>query len=190
MAIERERIPTIATVAGDPAAWGWTLASGIVLVLAGVLALIAPTATTVYLAIFLAWVLVIAGAAGIVMGLRTRDPQRRWFDLLYGAASLVLGIVLLARPLAGALSLTLAFVLWLAVRGLIELIGAGRAQNRGLRTGLVVAGLVNLLLAALLFFNFPYPAVQVIGLFVGISFLFAGMLTLAAAFQLRRLAHS
>ena len=181
--------PTAAAVAGNPNSWGWALASGILLVVAGVFALAAPGAATVAFAIFFGWLLLIAGVAGIVMGIRTRSAHERWLDLLYGVASLVLGAVMLIHPIAGALSLTLAFAIFLAFRGAVEIGGALRAGRGQLRTMLIVAGVVNLLLAVLLLTGFPYPAVQAIGLFVGISFLIGGIATIAAAIQLRRLAN-
>jgi uncharacterized membrane protein HdeD (DUF308 family) len=179
--------PTVVTVAGSPEGWGWTLASGIVLVLAGLLSLAAPLATVAYIAIFLGWVLLIAGIAGIVMGIRTRSRHQRSIDLLYGIASALIGIVLLDRPLIGAIGIVYALAIWLAVRGVVELVAASRTAPGRVRSLLILAGVLNLLFAILLIV-FPLIGAQLFGLLVAISFLVGGIVTIIAALQLRRLA--
>ncbi len=179
--------PTAATVAGSPQGWGWTLASGIVLVLAGLFSLAAPLATTVAIAIFFGWLFLIAGIAGILMGIRTRSRHRRSIDLLYGIASALIGIVLLDQPLLGAIGITYALAIWLAVRGVAELIAVSRTPAGRVRTLLGLAGAINLLFAVLLVV-FPLMGAQLVGLVVAISFLVGGVVTILAAIQLRRLA--
>jgi uncharacterized membrane protein HdeD (DUF308 family) len=180
--------PTIAGATAPPSAWGWVLASGGVMLVAGIVALAAPIGTSLVFTIALGWILVIAGVAGMVAGLRARSAHRRSLDLVYGAASLAIGLLALLEPASATAALTLGFALWLAVRGIAELVGATRVRAGRIRVLLVVAGLVNLLLAAALLASWPFPAIEVIGLFVGISLLVAGAVTVATAMQLRRLA--
>lgn len=172
---------------GRPNAWGWVLASALVLIAAGALSVAAPAFTTVAISVILGWVLVIAGIAGIVMGIRAHSAHRRWSDLLYGIVSLGVGIWILYFPVAGAASLTLAFAVWLLFRGIIEIGGAFRSRSGRMRGGLLLAGIVNLIFAILLFVWFPW-SIWVVGLFVGISFLLGGLLSLVAAFELRHAA--
>ena len=179
--------PTAASVAGSPQGWGWTLASGIVLVLAGLFSLAAPLATMAAIAIFLGWLLLIAGIAGIVMGIRTRSRHQRSIDLLYGIASALIGIVLLDQPLIGAIGIAYAMAIWLAVRGVAELIAVSRTAPGRVRSLLALAGALNLLFAVLLVV-FPLIGAQLVGLVVAISLLVGGAVTILAAIQLRRLA--
>ncbi len=158
------------------------------MVVAGIVALAAPIGTSLVVTIALGWILTILGVAGIVMGLRAHTAHRRSLDLVYGAASLAIGLVALLEPASATAALTLGFALWLAVRGLAELVGATRAGQGRIRTLLIVAGLVNLLLAAALLASWPFPAIEVIGLFVGLSLMIAGVVAIATAMQLRRLA--
>lgn len=76
------------------------------------------------------------------------------------------------------------------LRGASELIAARRAGAGRLRGALVAVGLANWVLAGLLLAAFPSPAVKFIGLFVGLSCLGGGLVTILAALQLRRLAHA
>jgi len=165
--------------------WEWTMAAGVVLLLAGILSLAAPGFTTVAITVLLAWVLVFVGVAGIVVGIRSHSVHRRWTDILYGAASLIVGLFILFDPVAGAASLTLVFAVWLAFRGTIELGGARRVGPGRLRGTLIAIGIVDWLLAIMLFLAFPFPAVQMLGVFVGVSLLLGGLVTMLAAWQLR-----
>jgi uncharacterized membrane protein HdeD (DUF308 family) len=165
--------------------WEWTMGAGVVLLLAGILSLAVPGFTTVAITVLLAWVLVFVGIAGVVIGIRSRSVHRRWTDILYGAASLLVGLFILFDPVAGAASLTLVFAVWLAFRGTIELGGARRARPGRLRGILIATGLVDWLLAIMLFLAFPFPAVQMLGMFVGVSLLLGGAVTMLAAWQLR-----
>jgi uncharacterized membrane protein HdeD (DUF308 family) len=179
---------TAASLVGSPQGWGWTMASGIVLVLAGIFSLLAPLATVTAFAILLGWILLIAGIAGIVMGIRTRSAHQRSIDLLYGIVSFVIGLVMLVHPLAGAVGITYALAVWLAVRGIVEIAAALRTPGGHVRGLLLLTGAVNVLLAILMLV-FPLMGAQIFGLFVAISFLFGGLVTILAAVQLRRLAH-
>jgi uncharacterized membrane protein HdeD (DUF308 family) len=167
--------------------WRWIMACGVLLVLAGMLVLAAPGFTTVGIAVLLGWVLLLAGVGGIVMGLRSHSAQRRWTDLLYGGASTLIGLLLLVFPVAGAATLALAVAFWLAFRGAVEIGGARVAGPGPLRGMLLLVGAVDWVLAFLLIANFPFPAVQMLGVFVGLSLLLGGAVTLLAAWQLRRL---
>lgn len=169
-----------------PRGTGMLLALGILLIVGGLLAILLPGATALAATIIAGWVLLLIGVAGIVMGVRTRRDHGRVSDIVLGVLSVIAGLVLIFDPLRGALSLTLVLSIWLLVRGVMELIGASRSTGSG-RTLLIVAGLVDLLLAGLLFFAYPFPAVQMAGLFVGISLLFRGVTTTIAAAALRRL---
>lgn len=170
---------------GRPAGTGLLLALGIFLIAGGVLAILLPGATAIAAAVVVGWVLLLVGAAGISMGLRTRRSHGRVSDIVLGVLSIVAGLVILFDPLRGAVSLTFVLSLWLLVRGIMELMGAGRSSGR-LRGLLVLSGIVDLVLAAILFFAFPFPAVQFAGLFVGISLLFRGVTTTMVAATVRR----
>jgi len=170
----------------DPDGWRWIMACGALLVVAGLLVLAAPGFTTVGMAVLLGWVLLIAGVAGIVMGIRSHSLHRRWADMLHGGASALIGLLLLVFPVAGAATLALAVALWLAFRGAVE-IGGSRAAGPGpVRGTLLLVGAMDWLLAFLLIANFPFPAVQMLGIFVGLSLLLGGAATLLAAWQLHR----
>ena len=166
--------------------WGWVLAIGIVMLIAGVAALFLPGLATLSASLALGWILLLYGIAGIVMGVKARHGRGHGIDLLYGILSLVAGLVLLFFPLSGVLSFTLAVAAWLLARGVIELITGFRYA--GERALMLIMGVLDLILGVILVLGWPFPAVQLVGIFIGISFIMGGVATIVAAFGLKRLA--
>jgi uncharacterized membrane protein HdeD (DUF308 family) len=161
------------------------MACGVLLLIAGILCLAAPGFTTAAVAVLLGWILLFTGVAGVVMGLRSHGIHKRWTEILYGAGSILVGLLVIVDPVVGAASLAMIVAIWLFWRGMIEF-GASRVAGPGPTRGmLLLLGVVDWLLALLLVLNWPFPAVQMLGVFVGLSLLLGGAVTMLAAWQLR-----
>src|SRR5581483_9402951 len=114
----------------DPLSPGWSLALGVVLLVAGVLALLFPLVAAVAAAIYFAWFALFAGVFAIVVAVRTRhEPQFGW-RLGLGILYAVLGAWLLLNPLAGAAALALFVGAVLFATGIVELVLAFRRRPR------------------------------------------------------------
>lgn len=165
--------------------WSWTMACGVLLALAGILSIAAPGFTTVAIAVVLGWILIFSGVGGIVLGLRSHGTHRRWMDVMYGIGSVLVGLLVLIYPAAGAASLVFLFAAWLAWRGAVNL-GSARVAGPGRMRGfLLLVGVIDWVLAFLLIASWPFPAVQMLGVFVGLSLLLGGLVTMLAAWELR-----
>ena len=167
--------------------WGWVLAIGVLTLVAGIAMLSAPVFTTVAAAIFAGWLLLILGVAGIVIGVQSRRSTGRVWDIVTGALSAIAGMYMLLFPVSGAMTLTLGVAVWLAVRGVMWIVAALRGASGGYRALMVLNGIIDLVLAALLFVGFPYPAIGFIGIAIGVSLIFGGVSTIMAALALRKL---
>ena len=112
----------IFTSQGDPDR-GWHIAGGVLGILAGALSLAWPGVTAItFVYVIAAWALS-TGVAKIVAGLFSRVVQHRWWLVLSGALSLIFGVVMAARPGAGALGLLFVIGIY-AVSAGITLIGS------------------------------------------------------------------
>jgi uncharacterized membrane protein HdeD (DUF308 family) len=105
--------------------WGWLLAGGIVSIGAGVVAFAWPGITAVaLLAVIAAWA-VLTGIAQIVNAIRLRRHLRgEWMLAAGGILSIVFGVLLAARPAAGALAVTWLIGLYALLFG-ATLVGLG-----------------------------------------------------------------
>src|SRR5579862_2553281 len=87
--------------------WGWIVAFGVFLDLAGVIALGSLLFVTVIGVVFVGALMTLAGIAELVMGFRARDWGHFLLWVLGGALYLAAGIFTITNPFLAALVLTL-----------------------------------------------------------------------------------
>jgi uncharacterized membrane protein HdeD (DUF308 family) len=164
--------------------WGWLLALGILMVLLGLFAIAAPVVATIAVQIMLGWLLVIGGIAQGVHAFMVKGWAGFLLALLSAILYLVVGILLLINPVAGAVALTIIFAAFLVVEGIFKIVMALRVRDHRGWGWLLASGIVSLILGALIWAQWPSSALWVIGLLVGIQLVFTGwalvMLALAA----------
>ncbi len=104
--------------------WGWFLALGIISIILGVIALVDSIAATIVSMIFFGWVLLIAGIVEAVHTFRHWRSGHVFLHSLNAVLSLVVGLMLLRHPLAGALVMTLLLAAYFTVAGIFRIIAA------------------------------------------------------------------
>ncbi|HLH01380.1 MAG TPA: HdeD family acid-resistance protein [Bryobacteraceae bacterium] len=167
--------------------WKWLLTIGILLVILGLFAIGDAFAVTVASMVFFGWVLLIAGIAQAVQAFRHRRTGHMWLHVLNAVLWIVVGILLLLSPLAGALVLTLLMAAYFLVTGIFRIIAASVAPVQGW-PWILLSGIVNVVLGILIWLHWPASALWVIGLFIGIDLLITGWSQIMLAFALRKLA--
>ena len=115
----------------------WTnVLIGVVGVLAGLVAIFLPGETAVVLLVIIAIWAIVAGVAQIVGGIALRSTMpHAWFLIVTGALTLILGVVLLFDPGAGALALVTTIAIFAIVWGISLIMMSFRL--RGLRNNVV-----------------------------------------------------
>ncbi len=159
--------------------WGWLLAYGIASVVIGILAFLWPLSATIAATWGVAVSLIVAGVIAVAAGARAHGTEPRGYAIGFGILSVVLGIAMLAAPIAGAVSLTILVAIWLGSRGILE-IGLG-ARYRRHRFAMIALGIVNILLAIYVIVMLPLAALTLPGFLLGVSFLSGGAVAIAQA---------
>src|SRR4029077_14092485 len=100
------------------------------------------------------------------------------------------GIVLLASPVSGVISLTLVLILFFVMEGVASIMFAleHRRHSTGRWGWMLASGIVDLVLAAIIFAGLPGTAAWAIGLLVGINMLFGGAALIGLALHAPRAA--
>lgn len=98
-----------------------------------------------------------------------------------------LGFYLLARPVAGLESLTLALVFYLVLEGVLEFVLSFQLRPLPGRGWLLFDGIVTLVLAAVIGSAWPISSVWAIGTLVGVSMFFSGITRLMLSVAARRI---
>ena len=170
--------------------WGLFLAEGLVLCLLGLAAIIVPPIAGLAATIFLGWLFVVAGIVGIVATSRARRVPGYGWSLLSAIIALIAGAVLLWSPLQGLATLTLVLTAFFVADGVLMIILAiaHRRELTGKWEWMIINGLIDLILAALIITGFPGTLVWAFGLFVGIDLLFGGFALIAIALTARQAA--
>ena len=156
--------------------WGRFLVQGAFLIALGLLAAALPVFTTLAVEILVGWLLIIGGAWRAVSLVRsTRMPGRGW-SLAMALVAITLGALLVAMPLAGMLTLTMLLVTYLVLEAFGKML-FGLDLRRHSRSWIWVfaTGVLDLVLAALIFAGWPSTAAWAIGLLVAINMIFFGI---------------
>jgi uncharacterized membrane protein HdeD (DUF308 family) len=167
--------------------WKLFLIEGIVLVILGVAAVMLPLIATLAIAVLVGWVFLLSGIIGLAATFRMRHAPGFWWSLLSGIIGVVAGIVLLRWPLSGALSLTLVLTTFLVLEGVVSIMFAleHKRELSGRWGMMLLSGLVDLILAGMIFVGLPGTAAWAIGLLVGINMIFGGSALIAMALHAR-----
>jgi uncharacterized membrane protein HdeD (DUF308 family) len=155
--------------------WVLFFVQGLILIAFGLLAIGEPMVATLAVTVFAGWLFLVGGIIGLAgMFTSHRVPGFLW-ALITALLSIAIGIYLLWHPLTGIVSLTLAVALFFAAQGISHIITAISQRNVLSSWGWVLlAGVANLILAAIIWSGFPGTAEWVLGLLFGINLLFWG----------------
>jgi uncharacterized membrane protein HdeD (DUF308 family) len=169
--------------------WRFFLGEGIVLVILGLAAVVIPPIATLAVEILIGWILLASGVVGLISTFRMRGAPGFSWSLVSAVAAVVAGVLLLAWPLSGALSLTIILTVFLFLEGFASIMLALSHRNGfSSRWGLLlVSGIVDLVLAGIIVMGLPGTAAWAIGLLVGINMIFGGSTLIAMALHARRL---
>jgi uncharacterized membrane protein HdeD (DUF308 family) len=170
--------------------WKLLLTIGIVMSLAGVFSIIVPIVTSITVAIFVGWALVVGGAVQFAHVIRRDAGWERIWRLFLAVITVLAGLSLLLFPLSGTITLTVVLVVWLFLSGGAQL--AGWWQTRHIEGSWTVGltGLASVVLGILIWAGLPSSAAWAIGLLVGIQLLLYGMSLIMSALAGRRLAQT
>jgi uncharacterized membrane protein HdeD (DUF308 family) len=167
--------------------WGLFLAKGIAVSVLGLAAIIVPLIAGLFATVFLGWLLLIAGIAGLIATLRARQAPGFEWSLLSALVAGIAGGVLLWNPLQGLITLTYVLTAFFIVDGLLTIVLAieHRRKLSGRWEWMMVNGVVDLILAGIIIAGFPGMLVWAFGLLLGIDMLFGGASLIAMALQAR-----
>jgi len=167
--------------------WVLYLIEGVVLVVLGATAIVLPPIATLAVTILIGWVLLVSGIVGLITTFWMRHAPGFWWSLLSAVLALVVGGLLLASPLRGAVSLTIVLVAFFIIEGIASIMFAldHKREFSGRWGWMLASGVVDLILAALIFAGLPSSAAWAIGLLVGINLVFGGAALISMALHAR-----
>lgn len=166
--------------------WGWFLAIGIALILLGTLAIGAAGSVTLASMVLFGILLGIGGIVQIVNAFKMLKGNGFFVNFFSGCIYLIVGALLALNPALGAITLTLLLAIFYTATGLFKI---GTAlYNRFANWGwLLVSGIVSFILGILIWSEWPFSGLWIIGLFVGIDLILVGWIWVALSLSAKNL---
>ena len=153
--------------------WGW------VVLIAGVIAVIAPMLAGEFIIITIGALLLFAGVFRIIHAFRAGE----FWAGLFGVICCAAGFMIVADPLPGLLALTMLLVIYFLAVGVTEVMAAFQrrpGQGWGM---LLFSGVISVLLALMIWNQWPLSGTWAVGVLVGVQLIFSGlaMITVGSA---------
>jgi uncharacterized membrane protein HdeD (DUF308 family) len=163
---------------------GWLIGLGIGLAALGALAIAASVATTIGSVVFVGTLLLVGGIAEILHAFSVPRGSGVVLSLLGGVLYVVVGGLMLTRPVESAVTLTLLLASFFMVAGLFRIVAVPVLQlsNWG---WVLASGIVSFVLGAAIWAQWPVSGLWVIGAYVGVEMLVYGLSLLMLGLAVR-----
>jgi uncharacterized membrane protein HdeD (DUF308 family) len=168
--------------------WKAFLIEGILLVILGLAAIIVPPLASLAVTIFVGWMFLISGIAGLALTFWARGVPGFWWALVSAVLAIIAGFILLAQPVQGVYALTLVIGAYFVAEGVATIMYAleHRRELSERWLWLLIAGIFDILISFMNISGLPGAAEWAIGLLVGINLVFGGASLIGMALAARQ----
>jgi uncharacterized membrane protein HdeD (DUF308 family) len=171
--------------------WIFAIIRGVLGIIFGLIALFAPIATALALAIVIGVYAIVDGVFDIIEAIRHRGSSSMALRIVWGAVSILFGIVVLVWP-GMSLGVLVIFVgIWAIIIGVLEIMASIRHRavpNSGWVWG-IIGGALAILFGVLVLLR-PGTGLITIILIIGIWAIVWGIVFIVLGIQLRKAARS
>lgn len=165
------------------------LGVGLLSLIGGIIALLNPLAATMTATVLAGYMFMLVGALMLFSILTDDSWGSRLLSLVLGLATLAIGVNIVSNPLQGVLQLTVVVALLMIFVGVLRIVVAFRMPTAALKALLILAGLVSLVLGAMILTSFPFSAAVVLGILLAIELLSNGVSLIALGLAAREKAY-
>ena len=164
---------------------GWSMVWGILMVICGTLAIALPLASSIGVAVVVGWLILLAGVWHLVFTFHSRSFGGVLWQLLLAVVYGFAGIYMLMHPLLGLVTLTFVVAVFLLIEAGLETALYFTIRGKTNAGWVLFDALVTLVLAIMIWSQWPSSSAWVLGTLVGISLIFSGIsrLSLSSAFR-------
>jgi uncharacterized membrane protein HdeD (DUF308 family) len=165
---------------------GWIVALGVVYVVAGFIALGSVVLATVATVFVVGVMMLIAGIAEVISAFQIKTWGKFLLWLLLGALYIVAGFVTFENPLFAAALLTLLLGLSLLASGVMRIVLAFNMKEEMPWIWVAISGVITFLLGLIILAHWPVSGLYILGLFLGIDLIIAGVGWIGIGLGLKR----
>ena len=166
--------------------WGWLLIIGLLQIIIGLVAVVAPIAATEVSEIFLGWLLLLGGILQLLQAFRVSAWKGALWQMLGAVLFLLAGLFMVLKPIDGAIALTFVLAVFFMAEGASRCIIAFRVRPMQGWYLFLFGGLMGFLLGVLLWLEWPASGLWAIGLLLGVNLIVSGLSLTSLSCMLRR----
>jgi len=154
--------------------WRLFLAEGVFFIILGLCAIVVPQFFTVAIVVFLGWILLFGGIVHISRAFVFQNMPGFSGWLFMGVLQVIIGLLFITKPVAGALTLTMLVTVFFALEGLAKISLALMMRPLANWGFILFSGITALVFALIIWFSWSESAHWLLGLFLGINMVFLG----------------
>jgi uncharacterized membrane protein HdeD (DUF308 family) len=154
---------------------GWIVTLGVIYLIAGLIALSSVALATVASVFVVGVMMLIAGVAEVINAFALKSWGNFLLWLALGLLYIVAGFVTFENPLLAAALLTLMLGVALVASGIMRIVLAISMRGSVPWIWVVFSGAITLLLGIVILAHWPVSSLYVLGIFLGIDLVFAGV---------------
>lgn len=156
----------------------WTLIMGILMIAAGIFALLNPFPASLAVVVFAAWSFMILGVLQLISAFRDAEGGSRIWLIILALVMVWIGFVLRGNPLEGLVTLTIVVALSFVASGIAKLVVGWGLRSIGLGGWVMLSGLLSVVLGVMFMGNILGAAPWVLGFLLGIELVSDGVAAL------------
>lgn len=164
---------------------GFSVGLGVMLVVLGFLAIGSPLMTGIAVAYLVGTFVLIGGIFQTIFAFRAKSWGWGILTFLLGALTVLLGLLMIADPLWNLGLLTMFLIVYFFVDGIVEIVHAFQVRPIGGWGWMLFSGIVAVLLAIMIWRQWPLSGAWAIGILVGVKILFNGWAMIALGMAAR-----
>ncbi len=152
---------------------------GIALVILGFLSILAPMVAGGMVSVLVGVFMIAAGIARLMWAFQAGSFGKGALTFLLGGLLIITGLALIFRPMIGMASMALMLAIFFLADGIFELVAAFKVKPKKGWGWMLFGGIVSIVLAGFIFYEWPFSGVWAVGILVGVKLLFAGFAMIA-----------
>lgn len=182
---ENNTNPQVEQIAGEVRAnWGWLMFMGIALLVLGIIGLYMVGTLTIASVLWFGIFVIAGGILLLIDAFKAEGWKAKLWEILIALAYIFAGIIMVANPGKSAVWFTLFIGAFLLVSGIFRIIIGFQVRDEVKGWGWTVfGGVLSIILSFMIFAQWPYSGLWVIGLFIAIEMIMQGtsMISIALA---------
>src|SRR3954466_5984009 len=164
----------------------WYLIQGVLLIAAGILAIIYPVLSSTAVIVLLGWLLIISGVVQGLSLIGAGQVPHFWLQLISVILAVLIGCLFLRDPAQGLVTIALLLIVFFMMEGISKVVFALTIRPFPNWGWVLASGLVGILLSLILWASMPVTAAWLIGLLLGINLISIGAAIAWLAWQVRK----